>query len=174
MPYPYNPTDTIFASPNNGCYADIQAVQAHFVSFRIENDESINERQIHQYLVYVSREIDAVLLKAGVQVPPPAGAAILPLLQETCALGTAALVEHTRFEAGDEDMSKRSSSLQSSYDAMMGMLERGDINLVAMGCLTAGWATTANRLAYYSSGNLLPNTDGTQKTAKFLSNTQQW
>lgn len=174
MPYPYTPTDTIFASPNNGCYADIQAVQSHFVSFRIENDDAINERQIHQFLVYVSREIDALLLKAGVQVPPPAGTAILPLLQETCALGVAALVEHTRFESGDEDLGKRSAALQNSYDAMMGMLERGDINLVAMGCVSAGWAMTANRLLYYSSGNLLANTDGTQKTAKFQMNTQQW
>jgi hypothetical protein len=174
MPYPYNPTDTVFGSSNNGCYADIQAVQAHFSSFRIENDDSVNERQIHQFLIYVSREIDACLLKAGVQVPPPPGAAILPILQETCALGAAALVEHTRFEAGEEDLGKRSAALQNSYDAMMGMLERGDINLIALGCIDAGWATTPNRTLYYSSGNLLPKRDGTAKQANFQMGTQQW
>jgi|SRR6185437_4634004 len=174
MSYPYSVSDTIFTSPNNGVYADIQAVQSHFVSMRIEADDAVNMRQVHQFLVYISREIDAVLLKAGVIVPPPAGAAIMPLLQETCALGAAAFVEHTRFESGEEDLGKRSAALQNSYDAMMGMLERGDINLVAMGCISAGWATTVNRVAYYASGNLLPNSDGKPKQAQFQMNKQQW
>lgn len=168
--YPYNFAE--WPTPN-GSYGDIQHVQMLIESFKIEPDEAGSPRQMHFWLINSSREIDAVLLKRGYTIPPPADALIMPILANTAALGAMAQFDFARYETGEDDINKRANAIQASYDNMLGLLERGDIDGLLMGMSNAGWATQANRTKYYHSGNLEPQSDGTAKKPVFTMN-MQW
>lgn len=162
MGYAY--TFSEFTSPNNTSYAALEAVQSYITTYKIANDDSGNVRQIHEWLIQVTRELDAAMLKAGVQVPPPDNTAIQVILQETAAVGAAALLAYARMETGDESMNAHANALMNAYDAQLGLIERGDIPLILMGCLSNGWAITDDRRKYYFSGNLdLDRTGNTKK-----------
>lgn len=170
MPYPY--VFTSLTAPNNS-YADIPQVQALILSFQLSNDGVASVHQIQTWLVNVTNEIDSVLLKAGVQVPPPVGTAIVPILVQTCATGAAALLAYARYETGDETLGSHANALMNAYDAQLGLLERGDIPLLLMGMISAGWAVTDDRRQYYASGNIVLDRTGNPKTPIFTAQ-DQW
>ncbi len=177
MPYPYTFTDASLVAAygsNTTSYADVQAVQSMMMSYKIRADQDDgNIRQVQQYLVWVSREIDALLMSVGVLVPPPLTAPIIPILTQTAALGASAMLAHARFESGDEILGSHANQLMGAYDAAMGILERGDMNLVQMGMISAGWAPEADKRKYYRSGNLEPLGDGSRKKP-FITMQTQW
>lgn len=177
MPYPYAWTDPEGVAAGNS-YADENAVQRLVMSYTIDNQRVQTPDQgsvtnIRRFLIQVSAEIDAVLLKAGYLVPPPASVAILPILENMAAFGATAQLEAARFETGDDnELAKHVTMMQGSYDSMMGLIERGDINAGQMGMVSAGWASTPDRRKYYKSGNLEPLPDGTAKKPQFTMQTQ--
>lgn len=166
MPYPYTwidgETETTIYS-----YSDIQSVQIFMMTYKISNSPELGERQIGGFLQHCTAEIDAVLLKAGLQVPPPAQATILPILKFTAAIGATAMVAMARAESDDETMGNHAYSLTRTYDAQLSLLERQDINGMLMGMQSAGWAPIADERKYFSTGNVGQFSSGSQKSAAF-------
>lgn len=167
MPYPYTWTDPA-GNPVNS-YANVDTVQEYFASYTISEGEQdhIGVQSAQDFLAEATAQIDAVLLKAGLLVPPPAGAAILPILKQTAAVGAAAAIEHARYEGGDDAIGKHANGLRNAFDAQLGILERQDINCVLMGMVSAGWSPQANVTAYFKSGNLEPDSYGNPKQPQF-------
>lgn len=166
MSYPYVFNDTADGVVGNS-YAEVQHVQMWFATYRVGADETISINQVRTMLISISAEIDAMILTKGGQVPPPAGSTILPILQQNAAVGTAAWIAHMRYEMGDEQFGPHAKSLMTVYDANMGMLERGDIEMSHVGVVTAGWLPTARRSLYYQSGNLDQDRSGLPKAPFF-------
>lgn len=171
MPYPY----TFSAlSGFNTAYADTSAVQRYLTTFSIATgNRSGASLDFQNFLVQCTAEMDAAMLQLGVLVPPPAGTAILPILEQMCAVGAAASWALARADSGDAEGKTVAAQLLATYDAMMGLLEREEINLVQMGMISAGWAVTPDRRLYYQAGTLQPNADGSKKVP-FFTTTQQW
>jgi len=171
MPYPYIFSE--FTTPNNTAYADIQAVQAYLLTYKISDDEILNTRQIHEWLISCTREIDAVFLKTGLQVPPPANSPILAILQQTCAVGTVALICGARHETGDEQMGMYANAMTNAYDSQLGLLERGDISGVQLGMFSSGWNDVDDTRLLFRSGNQQPDRQGNARVPYFTS-TDTW
>lgn len=170
MPYPYIFTEMPVP---NGSYADENATQRYIMTYALNNvyTQSVEQggiAQLRHFLIQISAEIDSVLLRAGYVVPPPAGVAILPILENIASLGAAAQLEMARYESGeDTEAGKHASVLQQSYDGLLGLLERHEIDGLLMGMVSSGWAPQSDRTKYYKSGNLTSKADGTSKGPQF-------
>lgn len=165
-----------FPVPNTA-YCDETDVQALLMGMKVNNPRATQPEQgsvanIRQFCLQVAREIDAVLQEAGAVVPPPAGAPILPILQQTAAYGAAAQLELARHDTGDQNLGAHARLLVAMYDNMLGLIERGDLNLIDMGMQSRGWAVTNDRRKRYFSGTLQPNPDGSAKGPAFTMQTQ--
>lgn len=158
MPYPFTLSN---GAPS---YADVAHTQSYFVSFQIASDPSIGPAVVEQFLESVTAEIDALLLRKGYLVPPPSGARILPILRDMCAIGAAALVQHARFENGDESGLQHANGLMNVYDASLGLIERDDVNPGLLGMISAGWSEQPDQRTYFNSGNIQPLPSDTPDT----------
>ena len=167
MPYPYTWVDASGNIVNS--YATVADVQNYFATYDLSgaNTEHLGIDAVQAYLAEATAQVDAVMLKSGYVVPPPAGVMILPILKQTVAVGAASQLEYARFEAGDESIGKHANGLRNAFDAQLGIFERRDLIATQLGMVDAGWAVQPDETRYFHSGNLNPDSDGNPKGPQF-------